>query len=223
MRRRHLLAVALITSVLLAATPASAITGVYGGGGTSAPPPKPVPLPPHLQPTPVTSPPADVPADHWASSAINQLRTAGLMIGDPDGNFRPDAQVSTAETIMVFLRLLGFSPKVGVDGQHWADPALELARSVGWIGENQAKRPDDGMDRVGVALVLARALKIEPVSGSPPWSDVSGLPPEALGYLVALYQKGLFMGYPDGTFRPDRVVTRAEIAVLVSRILAGIR
>lgn len=199
-------------------------TGTSGRGGSviGGAEPEPVPLPSHLRPSPVTAPPVDVPPTHWAAGAINQLRGIGLLVGDPDGSFKPEAQVSNAETVTIFLRLLGLTPRVGYDEAHWAQPALEQAVSLGWIPGDRVRNPDEGMDRLAVAVMLARALRLEPVAGAPPWPDVAGLPPEVVGYLQALHRTGLFRGYPDGTFRPGRVVTRAEVAMLVSRILAGV-
>lgn len=219
MRRRWVLLSAAILTLVLAAAPALAQTTTGRVYGT----PKPEPLPPHLEQKPVQGPPADVPANHWAAGAINQLRSLGIMVGDPDNNFRPNAQVTQAETVMVFLRLLGQNPSIGTGQQNWYDPAIKQATSLGWITSEQAKDASKSMDRLAVAVMLAKALKLQPATGTPPWSDVSGIPQETLGYLIALYQKGLFRGYPDGTFGPSRVVSRAEIAILVSRILSGIR
>lgn len=52
-----------------------------------------------------------------------------------------------------------------------------------------------------------------------PFSDISGHPDE--GYIIDLYCIGLLSGYPDGTFRPDATITRAEI-LKVSMMAAGL-
>lgn len=44
-----------------------------------------------------------------------------------------------------------------------------------------------------------------------------------MALLAALYDAGVFKGYEDGTFRPYNVLTRAQIAILVDRILGAQR
>lgn len=50
-----------------------------------------------------------------------------------------------------------------------------------------------------------------------PFTDVNGHPAE--GYITDLYCMGLINGYPDGTFRPDNTITRAEVLKLT--MMAG--
>jgi hypothetical protein len=44
-----------------------------------------------------------------------------------------------------------------------------------------------------------------------------------LGILAALYDLGVFKGYEDGTFRPEDILTTAQLAILVDRVLGSTR
>lgn len=162
--------------------------------------------------------PQDVPEQHFAVKSIATLVEAGIFKGDPEGNFMPDKQLSAGESLTVMLRVLGIPTEVGTGSQHWAAPAVQQAKEAGLVDEAAAD-PDRPMTRVDMAILIAKALKIEPIDAAPPWFDTGELSDLEKGYLAALYKLGVFKGYPDGTFGASRTLTRAELAILVDRIL----
>lgn len=52
----------------------------------------------------------DVPADHWATGAINTADQQGLVVGDTEGTFRPDDNVTFEEAVAIIVRALGYEP-----------------------------------------------------------------------------------------------------------------
>jgi mannan endo-1,4-beta-mannosidase len=79
------------------------------------------------------------------------------------------------------------------------------------------------MTRAGMAILIAKALKIEPQKGNnaaKAFTDIQGLDEATQLILAALRDAGISEGYPDGSFKPDSPLTRAEMAVLIERILA---
>jgi hypothetical protein len=66
-----------------------------------------------------------------------------------------------------------------------------------------------------MAIFLLKGIGVSPppLDGSHPFSDISGHWAEA--WVEQLAIKGITSGYPDGTFKPDRTVTRAEMAVFL--------
>lgn len=52
----------------------------------------------------------DVPADHWATGAINVANQQGMVMGDDVGTFRPDDQVLLQEAVAIMVRALGYEP-----------------------------------------------------------------------------------------------------------------
>ncbi|MFC3801706.1 S-layer homology domain-containing protein [Cohnella sp. GCM10012308] len=77
---------------------------------------------------------------------------------------------------------------------------------------------DRGLTRAEFAAVLTRVLHLDPASGGTvKQSDVKGHWAES--YIGALTKAGYIKGFPDGTFRPESKITRAEAVVLINRII----
>lgn len=103
---------------------------------------------------------------------------------------------------------------------HWARlPVRELiARDVVRGYPDGTFRPERAVTRAEFVTILARALGWSVSNeASLPFKDE--IPGWALPYLKAAWSRGVIGGYPDGTFRPDRAISRAELAVLITRAL----
>ena len=79
--------------------------------------------------------------------------------------------------------------------------------------------PNKGMTRAEVATMFTRLLKDRPIKGKAYKAGLSDIHSgdwyaDAVGYAV---QKGIVSGYPDGTFKPNQVITRAEFASIAAR------
>jgi hypothetical protein len=195
----------------MAATVPGAVYSDQQATGANKPAPK---VAEDLQKAGVT----DVQADHYAAGPITVLLEAGLMEPDEDGSFNPDAQLDAADGVAIFAKVLGIASKTDTPEQ-----ALAKAKEAGIARDNLGAATQ--LRRSEVAHLLAAALGITPKSvGGPdeyPFADYATTSPEDRGILAALYELGIFKGYEDKTFRPDNVLTRAEIAILVDRILGA--
>ena len=70
------------------------------------------------------------------------------------------------------------------------------------------------ISRETIAKAAAAALKLNAsLTGDSPFSDSGDTP------IRQVYEAGIIEGYPDGTFRPDAQITRAEISTIVWRIM----
>ena len=68
---------------------------------------------------------------------------------------------------------------------------------------------------LALALVLVLALSLLlPAAAAATFSDLEGH--WAKSYIETWAEKGVLNGYPDGTFRPDRYITRAEVAKVLA-------
>ena len=150
------------------------------------------------------------------------------VIGYLDGNVRPNANVSRAETATIFFRLLksdirdgnliadnGFSDVS--DGQ-WHNKAISTMAKLGIVKGRRADRfdPDASITRAEFAAICAR-FNTKPVENSGSFSDISGHWAENEIERAAAF--GWISGYPDGTFRPDARITRAEAMTMINRVL----
>ena len=150
------------------------------------------------------------------------------VIGYLDGNVRPNANVSRAETATIFFRLLksdirdgnliadnGFSDVS--DGQ-WHNKAISTMAKLGIVKGRRADRfdPDASITRAEFAAICAR-FNTKPVENSGSFSDISGHWAENEIERAAAF--GWISGYPDGTFHPDARITRAEAMTMINRVL----
>lgn len=162
---------------------------------------------------------------HWAKDSIEGLVQKGLMRGYPDGSFHPDRPVTRAEFLVALSRALGINPLdsgsgFGDTAGHWAEPYIVAARAFGLTAgyPDGTFRPDDPVRRAELAVFLRRALHLNP----PPELEVfPDVPADhwAASSIAALKAAGLIAGYSDGTFHLEDQATRAQLAVILERVL----
>lgn len=102
---------------------------------------------------------------------------------------------------------------------HFAKDDILINYQKGWM-EGTARHtfsPDDGLTRGQAATILCRYLNLNDTDPKSDFPDISGHWAEKEIRIAADY--GVLKGYPDGTFQPNRAVTREEIAVILQRIL----
>lgn len=163
----------------------------------------------------------DVKPTDWYAGSITVVVQAGLLAPEADGEFHPEAALTSGDGVAVFAKVLGIASK-----DDSAEEALEKAKDAGIV--SQTTQADTEMTRLDVARLLATALGIEakPVRTTIgyPFDDFTSVSPQDRGILKALHDLGIFKGYLENgvrTFRADNVLTRAEIALLVDRILGA--
>jgi len=84
--------------------------------------------------------------------------------------------------------------------------------------QDEASNDSAYVTRAEFASMIVRALGLD-AQGDASFADVSGSASYA-GAVGAAYEAGLVSGYEDGTFRPERLVTRQELALLLQRAMA---
>ncbi len=107
---------------------------------------------------------------------------------------------------------------------HWAKERIRTAVELGFAAgyEDGSFRPQNRITRAEFAVLLARALQL-PDAGKPiTFSDASHIPGWAKKAVASAAEAGLIRGYADGSFRADRFISRAEMAVLVVRALGDV-
>ncbi len=170
----------------------------------------------------------------WAERDIQALSARNLMVGYPDGTFRPDRPVNRAEFSAVLVRLLGWPTRPGAAPgfaddaavPDWARPSVAAARDRGLVSgyPDGTFRPAAPVTRAEAAAVLVRALeqfRDPPPDSPPPYADWALVPDWAQAPVSRAYEAGIFRGRPDGRFAPAAPVTRAELAAALNRFLAA--
>lgn len=147
-----------------------------------------------------------------ATNAIQSLVLLGLI--SPSDAEEPRYVPPIEEAVAIFAKVLGIAPQSAS-----AADAYEAMKNTGLISEATL------LTRLYFAKLIAAVLGVQPRSDPNPFPfvDRAGLSAEDMGILAALYDLGIFRGYDDNTFRPFEVLTLAQVAVLVDRIVGGPR
>lgn len=171
-----------------------------------------IPDPPEDDPTPDLN--SD---DHFA-----------YIIGYPDGNVHPEAQITRAEVATVFFRLLKDDVRnenltksntfSDVDESRWFNTAVSTMAKLGIVNgyPDGGFHPNENITRAEFATIAARFDKYAAAEDAD-FSDIDGH--WAKVYIAKAAARGWVNGYPDGTFKPDKKITRAEAMALVNRVL----
>ena len=178
--------------------------------------------------------PAPEPGDggNGGTPALNRRDHYAYIIGYPDGDVHPQGNITRAEVATIFFRLLrdpvrtqywsqtnGYSD---VPGNKWYNNAISTLSNMGIICgyPDGTFRPDAPITRAELAKIAAGFFSDPRVAATYDgrFSDVHGAE-WYISYLMTALEEGLIEGYPDGSFRPNRPITRAETCTIVNRTL----
>lgn len=143
--------------------------------------------------------------------------------GFPDGTFRPERGLTRAQlaTILVNLEAAGSESGVGypdVPADHWAADAIKRVQAAGLMEgyPDGTFRPERVLTRAEMATFAFNFLQLAEASDKLyPDVEVSHW---AHDIISALTQEGLIGGYPDGSFQPEKDLSRAEAVSLINRL-----
>ena len=180
--------------------------GGGGGGGTT--------------PIPDPRPPLILIEDHVA-----------YIIGYPEGDVRPNRNISRAEVSTVFFRLLTDSVRTSnwtqsnsftdVSAGMWHNNAISVMGRMDILRgyPDGTFKPNGQITRAELAAIASRFAVMMNMTGTgnTQFSDISGH--WASAYILSAASIGWVNGYPDGTFRPNQPITRAEFMTLANRML----
>lgn len=103
---------------------------------------------------------------------------------------------------------------------HWAESHIGKAALFDLVTgyENGTFQPNGQVTRAQFAVMLSRAFMLETMQSSPAdFKDKDKFPGWAEASIMEAVRADVIDGYDDGTFRPDRLITRAEMATMIMR------
>ncbi len=105
---------------------------------------------------------------------------------------------------------------------HWAESDIKKAAQSGIVigYENGTFKPNSIVTRAEFVVMLMKALKPQEEAVRPTFTDSAKIGTWAQQAVGQAVQLGIVKGYPDGSFRPDAEITRAEMAVMIIKALA---
>ncbi|MDU5323519.1 MAG: S-layer homology domain-containing protein [Peptoniphilus harei] len=143
-----------------------------------------------------------------------------FIAGYPDGLFRPDNSVTRAEAAqMLFVLENATASNLKAEFKDakdsWYNQALNYTSSKGMLLAKDGNiRPDVPMTRGEFVRMLYPLLADK--SGGPKFNDIAGHEFEAA--ILRASSNGIIKGYPDGSFKPDGKVTRAETVTMLNKL-----
>jgi len=174
----------------------------------------------------------------WAGEAIRIAAAKGIIEGRGAGNYAPSDNVTRAEFAAMIARALHLEDNAGelifhdVLADDWYRASLAAVVKAGIINgrSNNQFAPNDQITRAEMAAIAARALtfatgdKNESASESPMLSfdDANEIHASLAGGVTYALSKGIFIG-SGKSFYPNRSSTRAEAAVVISRMIDALK
>lgn len=165
--------------------------------------------------------------NHWAKDSISLMNEYNWMKGYEDHSFRPQNPISREEVATLLTNALKLKSTKSASSfkdlakDRWSFPYVSTISTYGLMKgyPDQTFRPTHSITRAEFASSLARSFSLaqhKPTS-SVSFQDVSNH--WASHDIKTLNEAGIISGYGDGTFRPNQIVTRAEAAVMLSKII----
>lgn len=158
---------------------------------------------------------------------LNRDDHVAYIMGYPDGTVQPEGEITRAEACTIFFRLLTDSSRdyyfsktndySDVNAGDWFNNAISTLSNAGIVtGYNDGTfRPNQPITRGEMAKIIANFANLS--KGGKTFSDLSGHWSKTYVELAA--GNGWIAGYPDGSFRPDQKITRAETVTMINRVL----
>ena len=161
------------------------------------------------------------------SPQLNRDDHVAYIMGYPDGTVQPEGEITRAEACTIFFRLLTDSSRdyyfartndySDVNRGDWFNNAISTLSNAGIVtGYNDGTfRPNQPITRGEMAKIIANFANLS--KGGKSFTDLSGHWSKTYVELAA--GNGWIAGYPDGSFRPDQKITRAETVTMINRVL----
>ena len=171
----------------------------------------------------------DLPSDHWAYEAVTFLTDKKVVVGYPDGLYRPDQKVTRGEFATMVIKALGLYEKDTPEifnykdtKGHWADRNIQVASYYGLVKgfPGDMFYPNRDVTRIEALEIILNALSPENIDSEQAkhflsiYKDYSEIPDWALISAGKCQMIGLVYNMPghETTLEPLRPATRGELA-----------
>lgn len=163
---------------------------------------------------------------HWAKTYIEYLNEEGVYKPSATtGDFEPDRDMTRAEFMRYINRAFHFTETAAINyddvkSNAWYYDTVRIAAKYGYIngvGDNKME-PEGPVTREQAATLIGRLFKADPGDIDPEslsFTDKDKISKWSAGYIKAATDKGFLAGYTDGSFKPDQVVSRGEVAKIL--------
>ncbi len=179
---------------------------------------------------------ADVSA-HWAKDTINNMGSRMVVSGVGNNNYAPNKEITRGEFAAIIVKALGLVPGTGksnfvdVEASKWYSGYIQTASAYGILTGYSAMTfgPNDEITREQAMTMIARAMNVTGLNSTLKASEVDTLLSEysdgadasdfAKTSIAACLKTGIISGTGSHTIAPKKNITRAEVAVIIQKLL----
>jgi hypothetical protein len=176
-------------------------------------------------------------ATHWASNSIHNMGARLIVNGVSEGQFAPNRNITRAEFAAIMVRALGLKlqPSQGVftdvEQSAWYSSVVQTAYAYGLINgfQDGTFRPQESITRQQAMLMISKAMLITGLQGADngdngasvvdSYKDSGQVASWALVGVADAVSAGIVSGRSDHSLAPQEAITRAEVAVMIERLL----
>ena len=176
-------------------------------------------------PAQAAQPFTDVPSDHWAASAVEELRTLGFSDGIGDNQFGLGQTITRAQFAAFIAKIEGYNSSYpqaytdNTDSNAWYYGTLNAMAANHVTSQTGAFRPNDPITRAEMTEMMVGALGFYELGNQLnsidcPFPDVSS----RKGFITLANDLGLAGGISAASFAPDATATREQAAAMLVRL-----
>ncbi|MHA0858477.1 S-layer homology domain-containing protein [Paenibacillus sp. CMAA1364] len=174
---------------------------------------------------------------HWAKDTINEMGSRMIVSGTADGKFNPNQQATRAEFADFMVRGLGLKLEKGntkfsdIKATDKYNDVIKTANAHGLINgfEDGTFRPNDKITREQAMTIMSVAMDMTGLKNTLPaqkaneklgsFTDATTISKWAKKGVTESLQAGIFSGKTSTQLAPKEFITRAEVAVIIKRLL----
>lgn len=163
-------------------------------------------------------------SSHWAKATIESALNTGIATGYPDGSFKPDNAITRAEFFELVNKQFNFSAEsnkryTDVSSNSWYASVVSKADAAGYISgySDGSIHPEKSITRQEVAVIINNLKSLTAPSTPHLFTDSYSIASWSSVAVNSVANAQIMIGYPDGSFKPTDMITRAEALVAIVR------
>lgn len=166
---------------------------------------------------------------HWADNSIKKLSSRGIIKGYEDKTFRPNNSISREEVSKIISACIGSEGNVdlstiSIDSQsRWSSASVAnlIARGIARGYEDGSFNPEGKITRAEVCEMVYKAMQSNSfefkLENNKDFDDIGSH--WSRTSVEQLSGCGIIKGYEDGSFNPDKNITRAEVCTIINSVI----
>ena len=171
----------------------------------------------------------DVKNTHWAIDYIRFVVQKAIMVGVDGNRFDPNGKLSRAMLISMLARISKDDVQDTKKSDAWYSKDMDWAIKAGIISksQNNKNKAEEALSRSEMATIIGRyleykAIKLEESNKEVRFKDMNNMSEETMKYVNILAKYEIVVGDKTGKFNPNASLTRAETAVVITKLIKAI-